>query len=253
MTPNPPLLSIVSVTFNNKDGLKRTGQSIATQNWRNYEWIVVDGGSADGSLDIIQSRELKPHIIISEPDKGIYDAMNKGLGLATGQYITFLNAGDQLAGNEVLAQISEALIQNPDFIYGDALESDTGRIHNKSARSHLKSALGMFTHHQAMIYRRALIGNMRFDLRYAIAADYDFTLRYLDCCRIVIQAPFPVCIFESGGASQQNRHQGRLEQFRIRRALGTCGAVMNIAIMTGQIINAVLRDTMPWIYWRLRS
>lgn len=209
-------ISIITVTKNNPDGFARTKASIDAQTYRNFEWIVIDG-------DI-------------EPDNGIYDAMNKGIDRATSDYMIFMNAGDIFADAETLECLVPHL--NADFLYGDAME---GR-HLKRARHNI--AYGMITHHQAMIYKR---GALRYDTTYQIAADYKFTAQAMG--GTVKYIPLPICIFESGGISQQKTTLGRHEQKQIREELGLKAPF--VAVL--QALAVHIKKLMPWLYWALRK
>ena len=108
-----PLFSVISVTYNNLKGLQNTFKSLRLQTFTDYEWIVVDGGSYDGTLDFLSDKPCK---LISEKDDGIYDAMNKGIGKANGDYLIFMNAGDVFADADILEIVQDTIIENPDFI-----------------------------------------------------------------------------------------------------------------------------------------
>lgn len=110
-------LSIITVNLNNLEGLKRTYESVVCQTFTDYEWIVIDGGSTDGSREFIEQHQDKFAYWCSEPDKGIYNAMNKGIIHAQGEYLNFMNSGDCLACEETLARV---LVPNhtEDIIYG---------------------------------------------------------------------------------------------------------------------------------------
>lgn len=245
MTIKPPLFSIITITRNNLDGLKRTQQSLAAQSFRGFEWIVIDGNSTDGTKDHLQSLNA---VTVSEPDGGIYDAMNKGIDRANGDYLLFLNAGDTLADIDILATLEKAAADAPDFIYGDALE--TNGLYKK-ARSHERIDWGMITHHQAMLYRRDIAGGLRYDPMLKIAADYGFTVSFLRHARNVHYIPCALCIFEDGGVSQKNRKLGRREQFLIRAANGI-SPVRNAMIYGVQTLSTALRERFPELYFRLR-
>jgi putative colanic acid biosynthesis glycosyltransferase len=152
-------LSIITVTLNNCDGLKKTAQSITYQTFKDFEWIIIDGNSTDGTKKFLKNCEAN---IISETDDGLYDAMNKGMKRAKGQYLLFLNAGDIFASASTLDNIYNQANDDTDFIYGDALEIYHGRDIYKHARPHEFALSGMFTHHQSMLYRRAAIENLRY-------------------------------------------------------------------------------------------
>lgn len=99
-----PKLSIITINYNNLVGLKKTFKSVVNQTWQEFEYIIIDGGSTDGSVDYIESQNGNIDYWISEPDKGVYNAMNKGIEVATGEYLLFLNSGDHLFDNQVLAK-----------------------------------------------------------------------------------------------------------------------------------------------------
>ena len=240
-----PTFTIITMTLNNLDGLIRTAHSIRAQKPCHYEWIVIDGGSEDGTASYLQSKDI---MHISEPDQGIYDAMNKGIERASGEYLLFLNAGDTLAADDVLKAIEEQTQRTkPDFIYGDAIEG--GQY--KPARSHKQIDWGLFTHHQAMFYKRETLADLRYNTNYKIAADYALTRQFLSRAADVYHHPHAVCVFEPGGVSQQNAAQGRNEQFQIRKEQGV-RVVKNTLIYIGQMFIWMVRGTCPGLYWWLK-
>lgn len=245
-----PLFTLATVTLDNAEGLKKTWNSIKSQGFKDYEWLVQDGGSADNTPNVLKNT---PAQIQSAQDNGIYDAMNRLIERATGDYILFLNAGDMLAAPDTLSMITNHTNGKPDFIYGNAFEdTQNGIKQNKVARSHNKIALGMFTHHQSMLYKRTAIGELRYDLTYKIAADYDFTARFLNNCNSVEYITTPICTFEPGGISQQQTQQGRREQFQIRKNLKLCSPLQNRIITALQAINMTFRSIAPNLYWSLK-
>lgn len=244
MTINAPLFSIVTVTKDNLAGFLETRKSVEAQSFKDFEWIVVDGNSTDGT------KAHLPQDAVSEPDKGIYDAMNKGINRAKGDYVLFLNAGDLFADVDILSTISMAIkTHKPDFLYGDALE---GGFYKK-ARSHRKMDWGMFTHHQAMIYQREKISILRYDTDMKIAADYSFTLRFIRNAQNIHYIPCAICIFEEGGISQRQRKTGRLEQYRQRAKHKACSPVKNVIVYGGQSCSAFLREKFPRLYQGLKN
>lgn len=123
-------LSIITINFNNRDGLQKTIDSVITQTWKEFEWIIIDGGSTDGSKELIEKYSSYITYWVSEPDKGIYNAMNKGIKVATGEYCLFLNSGDGLVSSDVLKKVFQRNI-NTDFITGNMilLSNPIRRIH----------------------------------------------------------------------------------------------------------------------------
>lgn len=245
-------ISIVTITRDNLAGLKKTCESLRKQSSSDFEWIVIDGDSQDGSCAYLKDKNV---ILVSEPDQGIYDAMNKGIDRAKGDYVLFLNAGDMLADNRTLKMLAEkidALSENPDFIYGDSWEDRPEHDPAyKTARSH-KNLWGMFTHHQSMLYRREVIGDLRYDLTFKVAADYKFTLQFLKKAKIKHYCRFPICWFEAGGLSQTEVETGRLEQFRIRPQMLDISPILNWGIYGLQSIAMFIRRLCPDLYWSLK-
>jgi len=222
-----PFFSIITVTKDNALGLARTRASIELQTFGNREWIVIDGAV--------------------EHDRGIYDAMNKGISRARGDYLIFMNAGDMFAAPDTLERIAP-LLHDAGFAYGDALE---GNGFLKPARHDIR--YGMVTHHQAMVYARAFVGSLRYDTAYKIAADYKFTAQIIAKAaaesRACLYLPFPVCVFEAGGVSQRHAAEGQREQAAIRRALKMDAPYVDAL----QTMARWLKQTMPQLYWLLRS
>jgi putative colanic acid biosynthesis glycosyltransferase len=249
------LFSIVTVTRNNCGGLKKTAESLMSQEYDGFEWIIIDGNSTDGSKsDFSDYTENLRATIVSEEDDGPYDAMNKGMALATGTYVLFLNSGDTLAQTQTLKKIKESVwLSRPDFIYGDAWEFSKGRTWYKPARAHAKIDKGMFTHHQSMFYKKDVIEDLTYDSDFKIAADYDFTLRFLNRAATCLRLSFPLCVFEAGGLSQRNVTRGRKEQFAIRQKHKISTLPVNVVIYTTQIMSWGLRACAPGLYWKLKG
>lgn len=259
--PSPfPFVTIVTVVRDDVAGLRGTHASLRAQEWRDFSWVVVDGASRDGSADFLATLRDEIAWFRSAPDDGLYDAMNIGLAQATGTYVLFLNAGDTLAGTDTLARIATTLractapdARMPDFVYGDALlDVGTGESLYKPARSHRLAWYGMFTQHQAMLYRRGALGDLRFRLTYPIGADYAFTLEALARARSVRRLSFPVCIFAGGGRSEQSAGRGRHDQWRIRREVLALGPAACAAIAAVQCAAMAIRRRHPTLFARLR-
>lgn len=239
-------LSIVTVVRDDLPGLLATRASLRAQRFHGWEWIVVDGASLDGTAEWLAAHAGEPAWWRSAPDGGLYDAMNVGLAAARGDYVLFLNAGDTLAGPEVLGSLAAA---DGDLLYGDALErAADGTLRRKPARSHRLALYGMFTHHQAMAYRRTLVAGLRFESRYAVGADYAFTLRALERSKEVLRLDFPVCVFAPGGVSQRRPAVGRGDQTRVRRELLGTGRLLCAAITATQCCASAMKRHLPALY-----
>ena len=244
-----PFFSIITVTLNTLEGLQTTHDSLQKQGFSDFEWLICDGGSTDGTLEFLDTTNAKR---VSKNDLGIYDAMNKGLNAANGQYLLFLNAGDALASNTVLQTLHNHS-NNADFLYGDAYEEVNGVLNTKNAKHHKTIKTGMFTHHQAMLYKREALNGLTYNTTYQIAADYDFTARFLQTTQNIQKIREALCIFESGGISQTKASLGRKEQFQIRKNLKLCSPLENFTITALQAVMWQLRTMFPGFYWRWKS
>lgn len=173
METNWPKISVVTVSFNCVDSIEATILSVINQKYSQIEYIVIDGGSTDGTVDIIRSYSNQISYWISEPDKGIYDAMNKGIAVATGDYICFMNSGDQFYNETVLNRCFAKVEGNPIIVYGDWVESIKNiLIHKKAlALSHLSK--GMAFPHQSAFIKMSYHRQNKYCLKFPIAADYN--------------------------------------------------------------------------------
>ena len=252
-----PLFSIVTVCLNDKEGLVRTQRSIHAQTNSDYEWIVIDGASRDGTKELLEQLPAEECRWISETDKGLYDAMNKGIEMARGEYLLFLNSGDEFASHDVLKGVSEfALCQNmPDFIYGDSLERSQGdSLIYKAARSHKYVWYGMFTHHQSMFYRKKSLANIRYRCDFPIAADYALTSEFLSTEPVMARVSYPICIFEGGGitSSSGNHWRGIREQWRVGRLILRRPVIQCLQTATLHISKHIFLRVFPGLHRRLR-
>ena len=250
-------ISIITVVFNDKKNLESTVQSILLQVSCNYEYIIIDGGSTDGTVDVIEKYEKDLFYSCSEPDRGIYDAMNKGLVKSTGDYILFLNAGDTLPDNNTLQKVVEKIQKNnhPDFIYGDAYELDMyGNQFLRPSRITSHKNIGMFTHHQSMYYKRQLIQkySLRYDTSLNIAADYKFTCQFLEHARSEIYIAEPLSVFLQGGLSELQWQTSMKEQIKVKQEILNMPFWKIYLIYFAQTVWHIIKNKMPWIYKIIR-
>lgn len=181
---NKVKISVVTVCFNAEKVIEETIKSVLKQTYQNKEYIIVDGASSDGTLDVVRRYAAAAGIkYISEPDYGIYDAMNKGSELAEGDYIQFLNAGDLLVDEMVLEKAAEQIEQiRADVVYGDIIYrypdgSEDIRVYGQFCSSIFYYLLGDCVNHQAVFARRACFAVHKFDLAYRICADREWMIR----------------------------------------------------------------------------
>ncbi len=221
---NSPFFSIVTITFNNYDELLRTYESVKTQSYGDFEWIVINGGSKDNTQDFLAAVKMENFCYVSEKDKGIFDAMNKGIDRAKGEFITFLNSGDVFSEPGTLETIKNKFDElgrenGIDFIFGDSNEKDeAGSLFYRPSRKYWRRKMGMFTHHQAMFYKMEVINahKITYDLKFEFAADYDFTLHFLKFSRAYLYIPVSICTFMQGGFSHLHWRRAVKQDSEIR-------------------------------------
>lgn len=239
---NLPKISIITVVYNGENIIEETVQSVVNQDYPNIEYIVVDGLSKDKTLDILAKYKDKISILISEKDKGIYDAMNKGQNVATGDYVWFLNGGDFIPTHSTVSEIFKKA-QNQDVVYGHAMivdekgnEKGLRRLivpENLKPNSFLS---GMVICHQAMLVKRSI--SVQYDLNFKIAADIDWAIRSCKNIKSSIHTHLVVCKYLEGGFSDKKRKESLVERFNIMKKeyglfntiLGHIGIVINLIL-----------------------
>ena len=219
-----PKFSIITVTYNAEKVLEDTIQSVIFQTYRNVEYIIVDGASKDHTLEIVNKYHDRINKVISEPDKGLYDAMNKGIQLATGNYLCFLNAGDKFHDSETLQKIVHTLKgqELPDVIYGEtAIVDEEGHfLHMRrlSTPAHLnwKSfKQGMLVCHQAFFANRKLAINHLYDLQYRFSADFDWCIRIMKKAKCLHNTRLTLIDYLNEGMTTKNHKASLKERFCI--------------------------------------
>lgn len=237
-----PVITVATVTYNAFNTLQKTLDSVASQCYPNIEHLIVDGRSADHTLALIQeyvndnTTASTPHNIrlMCEPDKGLYDAMNKALTLATGDYIVFLNAGDTFPESTTIEKLVNTCDirhhdpANPGILYG---ETDLVNAHGQFLRHRRLQApqqlnwgdfrWGMMVCHQAFYVRCDIARSIPYDLQYRFSSDFDWCIRiikYIQKRRIsIVNARFVLCNYLSEGMTTQNQKASLIERFRIMR------------------------------------
>lgn len=217
-----PKFSVITVAYNAEAVLEDTIQSVISQTYRHVEYIIVDGASKDKTLSITD--RYKNHIaqVVSEPDKGLYDAMNKGIRLATGDYLCFLNAGDSFHEDDTLQQMVHTLTGSelPDVLYGEtALVDKEGhfvRMRRLSAPETLtwKSfKQGMLVCHQAFFAKRALAEP--YNLKYRFSADFDWCIRCMQMAKTITHTHEVLIDYLNEGVTTANRKASLRERYEI--------------------------------------
>lgn len=215
------LFSIITVTYNAAQVLSTTLKSVKEQSFTHFEYLVIDGASTDDTLALVEQAGIATATVWSEPDKGLYDAMNKAIDRATGQYLIFLNAGDAFSTPETLARIAMKAQDQADVIYGQTqLVDATGKVvgmRHLSAPEHLTWQSfkdGMLVCHQAFIARRELCPH--YDLSYRFSADYDWCIKVLKQCHCTAYVgDEPIISYLSEGLTTQNHKKSLRERYKI--------------------------------------
>jgi len=222
-----PLISIITVVLNRAHDIRYTLESISRQDYNSVEYIVVDGGSTDGTLAILEEYKSSIHQLISEPDKGIYDAMNKGLELATGDFVLYINGGDALHEANTISQLAEIITGNtppPDIVYGECMFVNAERkplgtrtqLRKNPLPLHLtynSFELGSNVTHQCFLVRRSIC--QPYQLQYRLSSDIDWMLNCIKKSNLNINAQIITADFVLGDATSKHYFRSMKERFSI--------------------------------------
>lgn len=211
-------ISVITINYNNREGLHKTIKSVVNQTYNDFEYIIVDGGSTDGSLDVIKTYSSNITYWVSEPDNGIYHAMNKGIDVAQGEYCIFMNSGDLFYNNRVLTEIIPYL-SGTDIVLGDTLESDgTIQLHKKEMT--FKTLYGGSLSHQSSFIRTYLLKKYHYDESLKIVADWKFFLQTLifDNCSYEGVSMY-ISIYDVSGITYSNMDKFNEERTNVAKKM----------------------------------
>lgn len=209
-------LSIITINYNDSIGLEKTFRSVFNQNYRDFEYIVVDGNSTDNSKQIIEQYSNQIHTWISEPDSGVYNAMNKGIEIANGTYLLFLNSGDQLANKEVLENVIP-LLDETEIIYGNLIYSKKGIPDNvfvPPSKISLTYFINFFLPHPSTFIKKSVFSKVGFYTeKFKIISDWEFFLKAI----IVNKASYKhidyiITDFDNSGISSNSENEKLISQ-----------------------------------------
>lgn len=204
-------VTIITVCRNHAKELEKTIQSVENQTWQKKEYIVIDGASTDETLEVIQKHGGSITQWISEPDQGIYDAMNKGIRLSQGQWVIFMNAGDTFASTDTLQRVFQES-QEADVIYGDVIKGE----HVKKAEPP-HNAHRMFFCHQSAFVKTSCLREFPFDTSHRMSADFKQIKQLYLSGKTFKQLDFPVAVFDTQGVSNTSRSAGLYDNIRVIR------------------------------------
>lgn len=216
-----PIISVITVVFNGEEHIGRTIESVINQSYKQVEYIIIEGKSTDLTLEVIARYEGVDRVI-SEPDSGLYDAMNKGLKLASGDYVWFLNSGDQIYSKDTLEKMVTGLTGMPDIIYGGTMIIDNQQKEIGDRRLKPPAKLtwksfqqGMVVCHQSIIVKRELAPE--YNLDYRLSADIDWAIRASKGAAEIHNSELILSRFLEGGLTEHNIKAGLKERFWIMR------------------------------------
>jgi glycosyltransferase involved in cell wall biosynthesis len=199
-----PKFSIITVSYNAKDDLEKTIKSVSDQSFKNYEYIIIDGNSTDGTKVVLKKYDREINYWISERDEGIYNAMNKGAKVAKGEYLYFLNAGDTFHNKNVLKDVAEA-IDNEDLLYGKIRvvnkENEKSYIRERTlTKFNLK--LGNKVSQQAVFIKKSVFEKVDgLNEKYRIASDFDLLCKVFEGNYLIKKIDLTICDYDGGGIS----------------------------------------------------
>ncbi|MGE6218429.1 glycosyltransferase family 2 protein [Nubsella zeaxanthinifaciens] len=241
-----PKLSIITIVYNNVKDIERTMLSVLNQTYGNIEYIVIDGASTDGTLAIIKKYEGRLAKLISEKDNGIYDAMNKGLALATGDYVLFMNSGDEIYDQSTVERVF-ATAPNADIYYGETEMYDEnwqslGRRRHQAPETFTWRSFkyGMSISHQAIYIKRSL--TTPYDLSYKYSADIDWIIKIAKKASSIVNTHLYVAKYLVGGMSKKKHRESLKERFQIfSRYYGFVPNLINHVVIAFNLVFFYLR------------
>lgn len=242
-----PCLSVITIVYNNVKDIERTMLSVLNQTYPTIEYIIIDGASTDGTKDIVYQYKSRLAQFISEPDKGIYDAMNKGIGLATGDYLLFMNSGDEIYAPETVSEVF-ATAEAADIYYGetemfnDKWESLGQRRHHAPENFSWESfRFGMSISHQAIYVKRDIAEP--FDLNYKYSSDIDWIIKAAKNASSIVNTHLYVAKYLVGGISKKKHLASLKERFRIfTKYYGLIPNLINHAVIALNLTRYFIRN-----------
>jgi glycosyltransferase involved in cell wall biosynthesis len=232
-----PTISVITVVYNRIDDLRRTFANVKAQSYPALQYLIIDGGSTDGCAEFCKENEQHLAYWVSEKDNGIYDAMNKSLDASKGDYVLFLNAGDEFFSPTVLEDIFNSIPENTDAIYGETMFmdehcKDIGLMSEVSTRPFKMMKdwrdmrYGMVFCHQSFLVKRSIAP--KYDTEHIFSADIDWIIRCLKEAKTMSAFTKPIARFQLGGFSQKNHLRSLWDRFQIlSRHFGVLETIWN--------------------------
>ena len=241
-------ISVITVCFNAQRVIEHTLQSVISQTYKNREYIVIDGNSNDGTQKLIEQNDSNIDYYLSECDRGIYDAMNKGIKAAKGDYILFMNAGDIFCSSSSISDwVSEINGRNADVYYGDVIyRYPYGDRYMKALPLYYIKKMMVFSH-QSVLVSSKILKDRDFDISYRYAADYDCLLRCYLGDKTFLYTPIPISIVEMDkGATASNFCASKKEVLNIHKSCGY-SAISRYAYFLSMMTKYYLHSTIKYV------
>ncbi len=232
------IVTVVTVTFNANEALTQTIKSVAGQDYEHLEYIVVDGGSSDGTLKTLKEYVGAISQWVSEPDGGIYDAMNKGVRMAHGEYCIFMNAGDTFVAPDTVSTVVAAMGEGADVVYGDIIKDGVPKLSLSPRNCHK-----MFYCHQAAFTRTDCLRDTPFDTAHRYSADFKQAKQLILAGKRFLHIPITVANFDTNGVSNVHRSKGLWDNIRV--VCETDSIVDRCRFLPHLLL--------PWLFCRIRG
>lgn len=237
-------ISIITVCYNSASTIRNTIESVLSQSYSDIEYIIVDGSSSDGTLAIVAEFKDRIAVVVSEPDKGIYDAMNKGIKLATGDVVGILNSDDFFSNSTVIANVADAFLNDTaiDGVYGDLIyvqkNNTDKKVRDYSSKSFArwKIRFGLMLPHPTLYLRREVFSKVGFyKLDYRVAADFEFITRLIKKSVSLKRLPKVMVKMREGGISSTGIWWRIHQNIEIARACRENGVYTNLLMVSVKI------------------
>ena len=207
---NDTRITVITVAYNAREALATTIQSVAAQTYQPLEYIVIDGGSTDGSREVIENHRSDITYWVSEADGGIYDAMNKGVAKATGDYCIFMNAGDTFVSADTVSNVIKAMDKGVDVVYGDIVKDGKSKASLSPRNCHK-----MFYCHQSAFTRTSCLREFPFDTSHRYSADFKQAKQLVLAGKRFQHLPILVAHFDTSGVSNTHRSEGLWDNIKV--------------------------------------
>lgn len=243
MLQSKPLVSVITIVYNDVSTIKSTLVSVIGQTYDSVEYIVIDGGSEDGTVEVIESYSKDIDVFLSEPDKGISDAFNKGIRLANGKLVALLNSGDVFCGIDTVSDVVRAYIEHGDGVY----HGDLQYVDSNAQNSVVRPRMGLIEKYMTLNHPGMFISKNMYDSvglyneQYKIAMDYEWIRRAQMQSTAFHYLPFSLVIMNAGGMSDQNWLKGYREVMSVRADNGT-GVIKNGYLFVLSIVKRISVD-----------